>query len=119
MRSRAFTSNSSIFNPTLVPTAPLNLSANSTSATGIRLAWNQPTLLNGALHDYKIRYKLLSDSHFSTPISAGMQLTYDVAGLTPFTDYEFQVRQFSFTSYDCKLAGCCVVFYYLLDVANI
>ena len=96
--SRAFSSNSSLFNPTLVPTAPLNLTANATSATSIKLAWNQPTSLNGNLHDYKIRYTLPSDSVFSAPISVGMQLTYDVADLTPFTDYELQVRQFSFKS---------------------
>ena len=95
-RSHAFSTNSSLFNPTLVPTAPLNLTANATSVTSIKLAWNQPVLLNGALHDYKIRYKLSSDSVFSAPISAGMQLTYIVAGLTPFTDYELQVRQFAF-----------------------
>ena len=98
MQSRPFTSNNYLFNPTLVPTAPLNLTANATSASSIQLAWNQPVLLNGALHDYKIRYKLPSDSVFSAPISVGMQLTYDVVGLSPFTDYELQVRQFSFKS---------------------
>ena len=53
-------------------------------------------LLNGALHDYKIRYKLLSDKNFSSPITAGKQLTYSIVGLTPFTDYDFQVRHLSF-----------------------
>ena len=91
MRSRAFTSNSSIVNLVLVSTAPLNLSANTSSATSIQLAWIQPTLLNGALHDYIIRYKLLSDSNFSIRISAGTQLSYNVIGLIPFTDYELQV----------------------------
>jgi len=82
----------SLFNPTLVPTAPLNLSANASSATSIQLAWNQPKLLNGALHDYKIRYKLPSDTNFGTPIIAGTQLTYNVIGLKPFTYYELQVQ---------------------------
>ena len=91
IRGHPFTPNSSIFNPTPVPTAPLNLSANATSATSLKLAWNQPRLLNGALHDYKIRYKLPSDKIFSTPTSVGTQLTYNVAGLTPYTDYELQV----------------------------
>ena len=81
-----------------MPTVPLNLLANATSATTIQLAWDQPTLLNGALHDYKIRYKLLSDSNFDAPISAATQLSYSIAALTPFTDYELQVRQFSFNS---------------------
>jgi len=75
-----------------VPTVPLNLSANATSATSIKLVWNAPMLLNGALHDYKIRYKLLSDKNFSSPITAAKQLTYSIVGLTPFTDYDFQVQ---------------------------
>ena len=107
MRSRPFTSNSSLFNPTLVPTAPLNLTANATSSSSIQLAWNQPVLLNGDLHDYKIRYNLPSDSVFSAPISVGMQLTYDVSGLTPYTDYELQVRQRSFNTQSCTIAGYC------------
>ena len=107
MRNHPFTSNSSLFNPTLVPTAPFNLTANATSASSIQLAWNQPILLNGALHDYKIRYKLPSDSVFRSLISAGMQLTYDVSGLTPYTDYELQVRQCSFNSQSSTIAGYC------------
>ena len=81
----------SLFNPTLEPTAPLRLSAIPSSPTSIHLAWIQPTLLNGILNDYRIRYKPSSDSNFSTSISARKQLTYNVVGLIPFTEYEFQV----------------------------
>ena len=80
-----------LFNPTLEPTAPMGFSASPSSATSIQLAWNQPELLNGILHDYRIRYKLSSDSNFGTSISAHKQLTYNVVGLTPFTEYEIQV----------------------------
>ena len=96
--SHAFTSNVSLFNPTLVPTVPLSVSATAVSSTIIQLTWNQPSTLNGILHDYKVKYKLSSDSNFGTPISVGTQLTYNFSGLKPFTDYELQVHQSSLKS---------------------
>jgi len=85
---------SSILSKTLegVPTVPLSLSATVVSSTIIQLTWNQPSTLNGILHDYKVRYKVSSDSNFGTPISVGAQLIYNVTGLKPFTDYELQVQ---------------------------
>jgi len=74
------------------PTVPLSVSATAVSSTIIQLTWNQPSTLNGILHDYKVKYKLSSDSNFGTPISVGTQLTYNFSGLKPFTDYELQVQ---------------------------
>ena len=107
------TSNISLLNPTLVPTAPLSLSASGSSASSIQLSWNQPTALNGILHDYRVRFRLSSDLSFSTPISAGTQLTYNVPSLKPFTDYELQVHQSSFASLAAVIAYFGLYFYIL------
>ena len=112
--SHALASNISLFNPTLVPTVPLSLSATAVSSTSIQFRWNQPYTLNGVLHGYKVRYKLSSDSNFGTPISVGTQLTYSVTGLKPFTDYELQVHQFSFESPPFALIGYCGLCSYIL-----
>ena len=79
----------------LVSTAPLNVSATTTSATSIRLTWNQPTLVNGILHDYTIRYKLSSSLAYGRSLSVGMQVDYTINGLKPYTSYELQVCQSS------------------------
>ena len=79
-------------------TAPLNVSAIAISATSIQLTWNEPTSFNGILHDYSIRYKLSSNLTYGTSISAGMQVSYTVTGLRPFTTYELQVCQSSLFS---------------------
>ena len=97
-----------------MPTAPLSLSATAVSAISIQLTWNQPSSLNGVLHDYRIRYKLSSDSSFGTPISADTQLTYNAVGLEPFTDYELQVCQSSFKPPPFPLIGYYDLCSYLL-----
>ena len=97
-----------------MPTAALNLSATAVSSTIIQLAWNQPSTLNGILHGYKVRYKLLSDSNYGTPISVGTQLTYNVTGLKPFTDYEMQVCQSPFKPPSFALIGYCGLCSYIL-----
>ena len=94
-----------------MPTPPLNLSANASSATSIQLAWSQPISLNGALHGYRIRYKPLSASNYGTPIIAGTQLTYNVMSLKPFTYYELQVCQSSIELLKFAIMG----YYGLLD----
>ena len=80
----------------LASTAPGNVSAIAHSSTSINLTWNQPTSFNGVLHNYNVRYKLISDTNFGTPISAGTKVAYTVTGLRPFADYEFQVCYASF-----------------------
>ena len=75
----------------LASTAPRNLSAIANSSKSIHLTWNQPTSFNGIFHNYKVRYKLISDTNFGTPIIIGTKVAYTVNGLRPFADYEFQV----------------------------
>ena len=88
----------------------MRLSANPSSATSIQLTWSQPAELNGILHNYRIRYKLSSDLNFGAPISAGKQSAYNVTGLTPFTNYELQVHQFSFESPLCVVNWRVLIF---------
>ena len=80
--------------------APTNVSAIAISTTRIFLTWSQPSLLNGILHDYKIRLKLASDVTYGSSISAGIQLHYTINGLRPFTVYDIQVSLFLFTLFD-------------------
>ena len=75
-----------------VSTAPMIASATAISATSIRLTWSEPVSLNGILHDYKIRLKLVSDVTYGSPVSVGQQMNYTVNGLRPFMDYELQVN---------------------------
>ena len=97
-----------------MPTVPLSLSATVVSSTIIQLTWNQPSTLNGILHDYKVRYKVSSDSNFGTPISVGAQLIYNVTGLKPFTDYELQVCQSPSKLPHFTLIGYCGLCSYIL-----
>ena len=80
----------------LVATAPTNLAASAISATSIRLTWNQPTSLNGILHDYKVRYKMASEANYGASISVDKQLTFTATILKPYTDFEFQVDTHNF-----------------------
>ena len=105
--SHEFTSNISLSNPTLAPTVPLSLSATAVSSTSIQFIWNQPSTLNGIIHDYKVKYKVSSDSNFGSPISVGKQLTYNAIGLKPFTDYELQVCQSPFKPPPFASIGYC------------
>ena len=70
----------------------MNVSATAISSTSIQLTWNEPALLNGILHDYKIRLKLASDVTYGTSVSVGQLMNYTVSSLRPFTDYEVQVK---------------------------
>ena len=79
----------------LASTAPINASATVISATSILLTWNHPVSFNGILHDYKIRYKLASDSGYGSSFSAGDRPFYIINNLKSFTDYDFQVSFFS------------------------
>ena len=82
------------FSLVLASTAPINTSATVISATSILLTWNHPISFNGILHDYKIRYKLASDSRYDISFSAGGRPFYVVSSLSPFTAYDFQVSSF-------------------------
>ena len=73
--------------------SPTNVSATAISSTSIRLIWNEPVSLNGILHDYKIRWKLVSGVTYGTSVSVGQQMNYTVNSLRPFTDYELQVKR--------------------------
>ena len=78
----------------LASTAPINASATVISETNILLTWNHPISFNGILHDYKIRYKLASDSIYGSSVSAGSRPFYIIKNLRPFSDYDFQVSPF-------------------------
>ena len=84
--------------PFLFPAAssPTNVSATAISSTSIRLTWSEPASLNGILHDYKIRLKLSSDVTYGTSVTVGKLMNYTVNSLTPFTDYEVQVKGLHF-----------------------
>ena len=83
------------FSLDLASTAPRSVSATAISATSIRLTWSQPYAINGILHDYKIRYKLASDSRYGNSFSVGRHPFYISNRLKPFADYDFQVSSFS------------------------
>ena len=84
------------FSFVLASSAPINASASAISATSILLTWSLPTSFNGILHDYKIRYKLASDSRYGSSFTAGDRPFYIIKKLRPFTDYDFQVSSYSF-----------------------
>ena len=75
-----------------VASAPTNVSATALSATSILLTWNLPTLVDGRLHDYKVRYKLSSNSTYGGTVTAGNQFHFIVNDLDPFAEYELQVN---------------------------
>ena len=83
------------FSLILASTAPINASATVISETSILLTWNHPISLNGILHDYKIRYKLTSNSEYGSSFSAGDRPFYIINNLRSFTEYDFQVSFFS------------------------
>ena len=83
------------FSLVLASTAPRSVSATAISASSIRLTWSQPYAINGILHDYKIRFKLASDSEYGSSFSAGDRPFYIINNLRSFTAYDFQVSCFS------------------------
>ncbi|XP_065069850.1 receptor-type tyrosine-protein phosphatase S-like isoform X1 [Rhopilema esculentum] len=74
-----------------VSSSPSAVSSAALSSTSIQVSWSQPSSLNGVLHDYKVRYKMTSAADFTTPVSAGSNLTKTISSLKPFKDYQAQV----------------------------
>ena len=75
-------------------TAPRNVSATAISVRNIQLTWMEPIFLNGILNEYKVRYKVASDTSYGSSYSAGSRTLFILHGLKPCTDYDFQVSGF-------------------------
>lgn len=54
------------------------------SATSIRATWQSPLVPNGNITEYRLTVN-------GTVVFTGLQFTFTVTGLNPFTDYEFQL----------------------------
>ena len=82
--------------------APATPTAVSETSRSIKVTWNEPSPLNGILHNYQIQYKK-SDASFSPSISVDKHIREKVIdGLDPYTSYEFQVKLFMFELWNAK-----------------
>eukprot|EP00794_Sanderia_malayensis_P008095 gene8095-8963_t len=70
---------------------PMNVTAMALSNRTILVIWEGPEQINGALHDYQIRYKKSSEFSFLPNVNAGTGLSKTINKLDAYTYYEFQV----------------------------
>ena len=59
----------------------------------VKVTWEKPSLVNGILHDYRIRYKREMDNDFQAIVIVDKAITEKlIEGLHFNTSYEFQVK---------------------------
>lgn len=79
----------------LAPSAPRNLVAVPLNSTVIRITWDAPSIPNGLITNYEIRYSAVgSGDVISTVLSANQLLDLKalIDSLTPFTQYQIKIR---------------------------
>lgn len=72
------------------PSAPLNLSASSVTATSLIISW-AASASGSATITYQLQYRVVGNTAWTPVGSAGTALTQSVSGLSPSTSYEFEV----------------------------
>ena len=84
----------------LAPSPPLNVKADTISATAVRVSWSPPNMLNGIIKYYTVVYgvdgSLKTEGLNSTSVSAV------VTDLDPFTSYLFYVVAFTVELSNCS-----------------
>ncbi len=71
--------------------APTGLTASNKTSTGFTVSWTEPTTTE-TITGYDVRYKVVSTATYTDAEHTGTDTSSTFTGLTPNTNYEFQVR---------------------------
>lgn len=75
----------------LAPSAPLNVLLSTLSPEAVSVSWSPPSMSNGVVTSYRVTYFPTVDggrgSAATVNTSTGLQLSLNVTGLEPFTNY--------------------------------
>ena len=81
-----------------VPSVPLNVTLQVTTATSLLVSWSTPTFSNGPNLTYHVEYtgvdteNAVNDSFFMTSFLESSTTSVTISGLVPFSTYTIGVR---------------------------
>ena len=77
------------------PTAPRSLMTVDVTDTTVTLSWLPPSMPNGIITEYQVRYSRSDNSDSRTQNAINNNLMYTATGLASNTEYAFEVRAFT------------------------
>ena len=81
-----------------VPSVPLNVTLQVTTATSLQVSWSTPTFTNGPNLTYRVEYtgvdteNAVNGSFFMTSFLESSTTSVTISGLVPFSTYTIGVR---------------------------
>ena len=78
-----------------VPSMPVNVSLREVTNSTVRVLWRQPTHPNGIIQGYRLYFNYQNFTDVKTVREPKEKMSYLLAGLSPFTEYNIWLRAFT------------------------